>query len=68
MVGCVFSDSGITLWTFFVEEARKLALSNIEEKRAFFPENENNSNSLFHACLLSRFWSHGARSINSSAS
>jgi hypothetical protein len=40
---------------FAGEEARKLALSTVEEKRTFFPEDIVDSNSLFHSCLLPKY-------------
>jgi hypothetical protein len=40
---------------FGPEEARKPALSSVEEKRTFFPEDIVDSDSLFHLCLLFRY-------------
>jgi len=50
-----FSFLGSSDCLFAREEARKLALSNVEEKRTFFPEDVIDPYDLFHSSLLLDF-------------
>jgi hypothetical protein len=55
MVVSGFRFQGSSGFLFAGEEARKLALSNVEEKRTFLPEDIVDSKYPFHSYLLFQF-------------